>query len=104
VTANDYNNELERRERELRRREIELRLRELDSEINNKDIKFYQTTKHQPEKIRNWQQKVIVGLKLFSLGVVAIVAVRIASALAGIVIVSLLAFVAYKLFLDDKKL
>ena len=103
-SPDDYNNELERRERELRQKELELRLRELDSDVNAKNIQFYQTAKHQPEKLENpWKPKVILGLKLFGLGVAALVAVKIASVLAGVVIVGMLAFVAYKLFFDNKK-
>ncbi len=103
-SPDDYNNELERRERELRQKELELRLRELDSDVNGKNIQFYQTDKHQPEKLdKLWVPKVILGLKLFGLGVAALVAVKIASVLAGVVIVGMLAFVAYKLFFDNKK-
>ncbi len=99
----DKYKEIERIERQLREKETESRLRELENEINAKDAKVYKTVKHQAEASeRLWQKKVVLGLKLFALAVVAIVAVKIASVLAGIVIVGLLTFVAYKLFFDSK--
>ena len=99
----DKYQEIERIERQLRKKETELRFRELENEINAKDAKVYKTVKDQPEASeRLSQKKVVLGLKLFALAVVAIVAVKIASVLAGIAIVGLLTLVVYKLFFDDK--
>ena len=96
--------ELEHRERILREREVELRLREMETNIYANDAAFHQTVKHQPENPQKpWMNKVILGGKLFVLGVVALVAVRIASVLAGFIIVAALGWMSYKLFLESKK-
>jgi hypothetical protein len=96
--------ELEQQERILREREVELRLREMESNIHANDAAFHQTVKHQPENSQKpWMNKVILGGKLFALGVVALVAVRIASVLAGFIIVGALGWMSYKLFLESKK-
>ncbi|MGF2036405.1 MAG: DUF3040 domain-containing protein [Nostoc sp. CmiVER01] len=96
--------ELEQRERILREREVELRLREMESNIHASDAAFHQTVKHQPENSQKpWMNKVILGGKLFALGVVALVAVRIASVLAGFIIVGTLGWMSYKLFFEFKK-
>ncbi|MEH1886763.1 DUF3040 domain-containing protein [Nostoc sp.] len=94
--------ELEHRERLLREREVELRLREMETNIHATDAAFHQTVKHQPDE-KPWMKKLILGGKLFALGVVALVAVRIASVLAGLIIVGALGWVSYKLFLESKK-
>lgn len=100
----DRYNESEQRERILRQREVELRLREMDSEVNTPNAPFHQTAKHQPESSEKlWVKKVIFGAKLFAIGVAALVAVRIASVLAGVVIVALLGWMSYKLFFDFPK-
>jgi Flp pilus assembly protein TadB len=100
----DRHQELEQRERILREREIELRLREMDSEVQTPNVSFHQTLKHQPEKSEKlWVKKVIFGAKLFAIGVAALVAVKVASALAGVVIVALLGWMSYKLFFEFPK-
>ncbi|MTJ13738.1 hypothetical protein FJR11_14290 [Anabaena sp. UHCC 0187] len=84
-------------------RQVEKRLREMDDQIHSIDAPFYQTQKHQPEQSQKpWLRKVILGGKLFGLAVATIVAVRVASALAGIVIFGALAFLVYKLFLESQ--
>jgi Flp pilus assembly protein TadB len=100
--------ELQRLERELRQKETELRLRELDAEVNQESVQLYKTTKvkdqvNKQEKGRLWKGKAVLGLKLFGLGVVALIAVRVASVFANIFIVGALAFAGYKLFLEKKK-
>ena len=96
--------ELDRRERLLREREVELRLREMETNIQVNDVAFHQTVKHQPEDSQKpWMKKVILGGKLFVLGVAALVAVKIASVLAGFMIVAALGWMSYKLFLESKK-
>jgi hypothetical protein len=88
--------------REMQRR-VERRLQEMDNLINAKDAPFYETQKHQPEKSQKpWMRKAIFGAKLFGLAVLTIVAVRVASFVAGIVIFGALAFLVYKLFLESK--
>ncbi len=83
--------------------QVEKRLREMDDQIHGIDAPFYQTQKHQPEQSQKpWLRKVILGGKLFGLAVATIIAVKVASALAGIVIFGALAFLVYKLFLESK--
>ncbi len=99
TSQDDRHNELEQRERKLREREVELRLREMESDIN---LPVHQTMKHQPEKSQKpWMKKIVLGGKLFLLGVAALVAVKISSVVAGIMIVSALGWISYKLFLDS---
>ncbi|MEH2155296.1 DUF3040 domain-containing protein [Nostoc sp.] len=96
--------ELDRRKRLLREQEVELRFREMETNIHPTDAAFHQTVKHQPENShKSWMQKVILGGKLFALGVVALVVVRIASVVAGFIIIAALGWMSYKLFLESKK-
>ncbi|MBD2502472.1 hypothetical protein [Anabaena azotica] len=95
TSPSDRNQELEERERRLREKEVELRLRE-------NDVPLYKTVKHQPEQ-KAWMKKVILGGKLFALGVAALVAVRIASLLAGFIIIAVLGWVSYQLFFASRK-
>ncbi|MBD2564406.1 MULTISPECIES: DUF3040 domain-containing protein [Nostoc] len=104
TSESDRQKELEQRERILREREVELRLREIETNIHTTDAAFHQTVKHQPENSQKpWIKKAILAGKLFSLGVVTLVAVRIASVLAGFIIVGALGWMSYKLFLESKK-
>ncbi|MBF2005821.1 hypothetical protein ACF3DV_17905 [Chlorogloeopsis fritschii PCC 9212] len=95
---------LQRIEHQLRQKETEQRLQELEAEIHAKDINVYKPIKDKPEasgKLR--QTQVILGLKLFAFAIVTIAAVKIASVLAGVIIVGTIGFVAYKLFFTEKK-
>jgi hypothetical protein len=104
TSQDDRHKELEQRERILREREIELRLREMEADIHAPNAPFHKTVKHQPENFpKPWVKKVILGTKLFVIGVTALIAVRIASVLAGIIIVAGLGWMSYKLFLESKK-
>ncbi|AFZ59240.1 hypothetical protein H6G54_02480 [Anabaena cylindrica FACHB-243] len=88
--------------RELQRK-VEMRLREIDNQINPNEAPVYQTVKHQPENSQKpWMRKVILGAKLFGFAIATLVAVRVASVLAGVVIFGALAFLTYKLFLESK--
>ncbi|QKQ75275.1 DUF3040 domain-containing protein [Nostoc sp. TCL240-02] len=102
TSERDRQKELQHRERTLREREVELRLREMETDIHTTDAAFHQTVKHQPDH-KSWMKKLILGGKLFALGVVALVAVKIASVLAGFIIVGAMGWVSYKLFLESKK-
>ncbi len=103
TSQGDRHKELEQQERILREREVELRLREMETDIHVSNTPIHKTIKHQPENSsKPWMKKVILGGKLFALGVAALVAVRIASALAGILIVAVLVGVSYKLFFESK--
>jgi hypothetical protein len=104
TSQNNRHHELEQRERILREKEVELRLREMEQQISTNDAPFHKTMKHQAENSsKPWMKKVILGGKLFALGVAALVAVRVASVLAGFVIMAVLAWVAYKLFFENRK-
>jgi hypothetical protein len=84
-------------------RQVEKRLQEMDEQINAIDAPIYETQKHQLEKSpKPWLKKVILGGKLFGLAIATIVAVKVASVLAGVVIFGALAFLVYKLFLESK--
>ncbi|MDD1416087.1 hypothetical protein MEN41_16090 [Dolichospermum sp. ST_con] len=84
-------------------RQVEKRLREIDDQINGIDTPFYETQKHQPAQTQKpWLRKIILGGQLFGLAVATIVAVKVASALAGIVMFGALTFLVYKLFLESK--
>ncbi len=90
------------RNRELQR-QVETRLREMEDRIHATEAPFYKTEKLQPENSqKSGMKKLILGAKLFGLAVAALVAVRVASVLAGFVIFGALAFLAYKLFLESK--
>jgi hypothetical protein len=101
MTPEEHAKELERIEREIRQRES-------GSVPDSREIQFYQTTKvphnqSEPAKGALWKPKVILGLKLFGVGVVALALVRVASVVANFLIVGTLIFVGYKLFFDKKK-
>lgn len=94
MTSPSDRNQEEERERRLREKEVELRLRE-------NDVPFHKTVKHQPEQ-KPWMKKVILGGKLFALGVAVLVAVRVASILAGFIIIAVLGWVSYQLFFASR--
>ncbi|BAT55673.1 unknown protein [Nostoc sp. NIES-3756] len=102
TSPSDRNQEIEQRERKLREKEVELRLREMEQQMNNNDVPFLKTVKYQPEQ-KPWMKKVILGGKLFALGVAALIAVRVASVLAGFIIVAVLGWVSYQLFFVSRK-
>jgi hypothetical protein len=104
TSQNDRHEELEQRERQLREKEVELRLREMEQQISASDVPLYKTVKHQREKSQKpWMKKLILGGKLFAVSVAALVAVRIASVLAGVVIIVVLGWVSYQLFFASPK-
>jgi hypothetical protein len=108
MTPEEHSKELERIEREIRQRETESRLRDLESKSNKQEIQFYQTSRvphNQSEQAKGklWKPKVILGLKLFGVGVVALALVRVAVVVANLLIVGTLLFVGYKVFFDKKK-
>ncbi len=102
TSPSDRDQELEERERRLREKEVELRLREMEQQMSNNDVPLYKTVKHQPEQ-KPWMKKVILGGKLFALGVAALVAVRVASILAGFIIIAVLGWVSYQLFFASRQ-
>ncbi|MEH2425744.1 MAG: hypothetical protein V7K48_34065 [Nostoc sp.] len=71
----------------------------METNIHATNAAFHQTVKHQPENFQKpWMKKVILCRKLFALGVVALVAVKIASVLAGFIIIAALGWMSDKLF------
>jgi Flp pilus assembly protein TadB len=89
------------RNRELQR-QVEKRLRELETHIND-DSPFHQTVKHQPtDSQKPWMKKAILGGKLFAIAVATLVAVRVASVVAGVVMFAALVWLAYKLFFESQ--
>lgn len=99
---NNHEDELRRREQELKERELSLRLRELEADLTKKEPPLMTTTKHQASRgsLKSWTRK-IVTLGKFLLVVAAVVmAVRVASWLAMIVIVGGIAWIAYKILFE----
>jgi hypothetical protein len=103
ASEDDKEQELQRREAELRKRELEIRLRELESEINPPPL--YETVKHeQPEKATDrWKRQIVQVGKFMGIVIAVIVAVRIASWLATIVMIGGIAWVAYQIFLANDR-
>ncbi|MFH7026125.1 MAG: hypothetical protein ACHBN1_12145 [Heteroscytonema crispum UTEX LB 1556] len=99
----DYDKEMQRIQRLLQEKEKRMQVPQSNPENYSQDAKLYKTVKHQPENSGNLsQKKVILVFKLFGLAVATIVAVRIASIVAGIVIVGALTFIAYKMFFQSE--
>lgn len=104
-SPDEYDKLVERIERQVRDNDTQ----RANSQSQNyqesaQEVQIYKTVKHEPaEKGKlTWKKKAILGLKLFGLGVAALVAVRVAAILAYVVIVAALGFLAYKLFFDNK--
>lgn len=99
----DRHNEIQRLERELQERERKIRLRELEAEINQPPL--YPTTKDKPsEKSLKQRYKTLVNVgKFLALVVVVAVTFKIAIALASVILVGAVAWVAYKLFFESKR-
>jgi hypothetical protein len=102
ASQDDKERELQRREAELRKRELEIRLRELESEVNPPPL--YETIKHQePEKpIERWKRQIVQVSKFMGIVIAVLVAIRIASWLATIVMIGGIAWVAYQIFVADR--
>ncbi|MCU0548089.1 MAG: hypothetical protein MUC48_01960 [Leptolyngbya sp. Prado105] len=102
-SSNSREEELRQREKELEERELAMRLRELEAEVNSPP--FHQTVKHQsPEtRFQRWKRNAIKIASFVGIVVCVIAAVRIASALATLVIVVAIAFALYKVFIDGRK-
>lgn len=101
-SQNDQEDEFQRLERELQERERAIRLREIQAEINEPQPPLYQTKKHQPPESslkQRYGQLVNVG-KFLALVVAVVVAFKIASTLASVILVGAVAWVAYQLFLE----
>ncbi|MDX2215356.1 MAG: hypothetical protein SFY66_18985 [Oculatellaceae cyanobacterium bins.114] len=107
--------ELRRREQELRERELQLRLRELEAEIHqlpphssqpsSQQPPLLHPTKHEapPSKVKTWMKKLTTVGKFLAIVVAVVVAVRVASWLATVVIIAGIAWLAYKILFEDDK-
>ncbi|MEG4342626.1 hypothetical protein QUB70_04950 [Microcoleus sp. A003_D6] len=100
--------ELRHKEQELRKREQEIRLRELEAEID-RSVPAYRTSKYEePDsqvngKLKQWRRKIIAAAQFTGIVIAVVVAVRIASWLATAVIVGGIAFIAYKMFIEEDR-
>lgn len=104
MTPQNHNeNELRRREQELQERERAIRLRELEAEINQPPL--HQTQKHKPTEssLRRWYGKLANVAKFLVLVVAVVLTIRIATSLAFVLMVGTVAWVAYKLFFEEKR-
>ncbi|MEA5616989.1 hypothetical protein VB711_03905 [Cronbergia sp. UHCC 0137] len=96
TSQNQQNKELQRR--------VEQRLQEIEAQINPTEAPVIQTVKHNSEQLsKPWKRRLILGAKLFGLGVATLIAVKVASALAGIIVIATLVWVSYKLFFTGEK-
>lgn len=107
-SPNDKEAELRRREKELQEREQSIRLREMEAELYQKEqpsSSLAPTRKHE-KPAGNLQQRyrqLFNVAKFLGIVVAVVIAVRIASWLAMIVMVGGVAWVAYKLFLEKDR-
>jgi hypothetical protein len=107
TSPQDHENELRRREKNLEERELKIRLRELESELYQ-DVPLHKTVKHQPEpsKFQRWKKKATKILMFTGVVITALVVLnvvnRIASLFFGALILGGIAFVAYKIFFEER--
>jgi Flp pilus assembly protein TadB len=101
--------ELRHKEQELRKREQEIRLRELETEIDS-SVPEYRTSKYEePDskvkegQLQQWHRKLIAVAQFTGIVIAVVVAVRIATWLATVVIVGGIALIAYKMFFAEHK-
>jgi hypothetical protein len=108
MTSPHHPDDLHRRQQELEARERALRLRELEAEINQPPAPpqppLYETVKHKPAPTKRQQLVTQITRVASFLGIVigVMVAVRIASILGTVVIVGGVAFVIYKIFVEER--
>ncbi|MDP8964247.1 MAG: hypothetical protein M3O33_09745 [Cyanobacteriota bacterium] len=102
-SQDDKENELRRRERELQAREQAIRLRELDAEINQPPL--LQTAKHREpnSSLKPWYGKLVNVGKFLAVVVTVVIAIRVATWLATVIMVGAVAWVAYKIFLESDR-
>lgn len=97
----DREQEIQQREEALRQRELEIRLRELDAEINAQTNNIAQTpthatAKHRPSK--RWFTQLSDAGKFFGIVVAVIVAVKVASWVAALLLFGAIVWVTFQLF------
>jgi len=96
----NHEEELRRREKELQERELAIRMRELEAELHQ-EPPLYKPVKHRESRGATLT-KVINIAKFVGIVVAVVVAFRIASTLAGLVMILAIAWVAYKIFMEDR--
>jgi hypothetical protein len=95
----DREQELKQREEALRQRELEIRLRELDAEINTQTNNTDQTPTHATVKHRpSWFSQLNYAGKFFGIVVAVIVAVKVASWVAAMLLFGTIVWVTFQLF------
>ncbi len=99
-SQDDNDNEILRQERELQERERAIRLREIEAEINPPPL--HQTKKHQPleSSPKRWYGTLATVGKFLALVVAVVVAIKLATTLAYVIMIGAVAWVAYKLFFE----
>jgi hypothetical protein len=102
-SQDDQENELQRRERELQAREQAIRLREIEAQINQPPL--LQTVKHrEPERsLKPWYGKLVNVGKFLGIVVAVVIAIRIATGLATVIMIGAVAWVGYKIFLEGDR-
>ncbi|MEG4582268.1 hypothetical protein QUA71_22020 [Microcoleus sp. MON1_C5] len=102
--------ELRHQEQELRKREQESRLRELEAEIDRSVPEYLRTSKYEePDsqvngKLKQWRRKILAVAQFTGIVIAVVVAVRIASWLATALMVGGIAFIAYKMFVEENRI
>lgn len=96
----DREQDLNQREEALRQRELEIRLRELAAEVDAKtgtqpQPPLYPTVKHRQV---NWMTRLSYGAKFFGIVVAVIVAVKIASWVATLLLFGTVVWVLVQVF------
>lgn len=100
--------ELRHKEQELRKREQESLLRELEAEID-RSVPEYLTSKYkEPDsqvngKLKQWRRKILAVAQFTGIVIAVVVVVRIASWLATALMVGGIAFIAYKMFVEEDR-
>jgi C4-dicarboxylate-specific signal transduction histidine kinase len=92
--------ELLMREQEIQQRELDLRLRELDAEVNQKDIPYHPTKKHEDDgKItRSLKQDLVKAAKLSGLFLGGVAVVWVSQWLAWISLIAVAIGAGYAWF------
>ncbi|MDJ0704232.1 MAG: hypothetical protein QNJ46_13185 [Leptolyngbyaceae cyanobacterium MO_188.B28] len=94
--------QLQRREQELKERELAIRLRELEADVNEPASKTVKHSKTKGAVSPGYKTLFKVG-KFLALAVVTVVAIKIAAALAGVLILLGIFWAAYKVFFEGHR-
>jgi hypothetical protein len=107
MTSPHSSDDLQRRQQEIEDRERALRLREIEAELYQQappQPPLYETVKHDPPATQKQalMKKITRVAAFFGIVIGVMVAVRIASMLGTVVIVGGIAFVIYKIFVEER--